>query len=278
MSALSEYWAMVNTAVIMLALGMRAPAPVNIPVAGLLRAVVLYNIALPSVALAVFYAYGIFGTNTLAALSLCVAAAGGTSAGAFVGAVQGMPGLAVRLFILLLIASLIMIGAFTQLGLVPLGNGSLASLGFILFALTLLPLLTGKALLFLLPNVTATWQPKIEKLGSLLVILLVISLAARYGAGILSGPGEPLLAGVILTLILVLPPLLEPDWRFRRTITLITVVRNLSLALSLLALTSSSTAGLNTLLAFGLFMYLAAGLLVWRWKTSLLTSKPHSSS
>ncbi len=54
MSALSEYWAMVNTAVIMLALGMRGPAPVNIPVAGLLRAVVLYNIALPSVALAIF--------------------------------------------------------------------------------------------------------------------------------------------------------------------------------------------------------------------------------
>ena len=107
MSALSEHWAMVNTAVIMLALGMRAPTPVNIPVAGLLRAVVLYNIALPSVALAVFYAYGIFGTNTLAALSLCVAAAGGTSAGAFVGAVQGMPGLAVRLFILLLIAEMV---------------------------------------------------------------------------------------------------------------------------------------------------------------------------
>ncbi|WP_342631514.1 hypothetical protein [Marinobacter alkaliphilus] len=273
MNALSEYWAMVNTAVIMLALGMRAPTPVNIPVAGLLRAVVLYNIALPSVALALFYAYGVFATNTLAALSLCVAAAGGTSSGAFVGAVQGMTGLAVRLFILLLIASLIMIGAFTHLGWVPLGNGSLASLGFILFALTLLPLLTGKVFLALLPNVTATWQPKIEKLGSLLVILLVISLAARYGAGILSGPGEPLLAGVILTLILVLPPLLEPDWRFRRTVTLITVVRNLSLALSLLALTSSSTAGLNTLLTFGLFMYLAAGLLVWRWKTSLLPDR-----
>jgi predicted Na+-dependent transporter len=135
-----------------------------------------------------------------------------------------------------------------------------------LLAITLTPLGAGMLLQRLFPVTSRQWQPRLERLGSVLVILLVLALAVRYGRAILTGPLEPLLAALVLVAMFVLPPLLEPVAEVRRTVVLVTLIRNLTLVLSLVAVLPDSTTLLPTVLAFGLFMYLTAGVLLWRWR------------
>ncbi|MFZ5603829.1 MAG: hypothetical protein ACOY7J_15365 [Pseudomonadota bacterium] len=266
MNGIMDYWALLNTLVIMFALGLsgaKSFAGAHWP---LLRSTLGYNLLIPALALIIIKTMGWFAPETLAAMAMCIAAAGGTSAGAFVTKVKGSPVLAAKLIVLLLGVSLLAVTVFSQLGWVELGTLSLGGLTVYLLTITLLPLFIGRGFHRLHPVMAARWQPWFDRLGSLLVVLLVIALAVRYGREILSGPAEPMIAAALLVFLFVLPPWLEPEPGCRRTLVLVTLIRNLTLVLSILAVLPQSATLMPTVLAFGLFMYLTTAILVWYWR------------
>ncbi len=267
MNGIMDYWAMLNTLVIMFALGLtHGNSKLESATGKLLWLALGYNLLIPAIALMALKNVAWFSGDALAAMALCVAAAGGTSSGAFVTSVNGSPALVSRLIVLLLGISLLAVALFSQWHWISLGTLSLTGLAGYLLAITLTPLAAGMLFRRWLPNPSAQWQPRIERLGSVLVILLVIALAIRYGREILTGPIEPLLAALVLVTLFVLPPLLEPVTVVRRTVVLVTLIRNLTLVLSILAVLPNSVSLLPTVLAFGLFMYLTAGALLWCWR------------
>ena len=119
-----------------------------------------------------------------------------------------------------------------------------------------------------LPKRGREWHPKLNAAGSAMTLLLVIALTVRFAVEILGGPKEPIYAATILVLLFVLPPLiLERTYAQKRTIVLSTLIRNLTLVLSLVAVLPDQDALLPTVLAFGLLMYLASGVLLLAWRT-----------
>lgn len=267
MSGILDYWAMLNTLMIMLALGLadNKAEEGNSP-GKLLWLVLGYNLLIPGLALIALKAFSPFSPNALAAAALCIASAGGTSSGAFVTKAQGSTALASRLIVLALGISLLAVALFSHWRWITLGPLSLGGLAAYLLGITLTPLATGWLWRRVSPLTAARWQPGLERMGSVLVILLVLALALRYGREILTGPAEPLLAAVVLVVLFTVPPLLEPVRTVRRTVALVTLIRNLTLVLSILAVLPDAAALMPTVLAFGLFMYLTAGVLLWRWR------------
>lgn len=260
---------MVNTIVIMLALGMAyRPTAGQLQVAVIARAAIGYNFVFPALGLMLLASFTTwFSAETLTALSLCLAAAGGTSAGAFVKKSGASPilttTLTATLLIVLLGLSLGVIAVLTVTGKLDFGTLSLSALCGYLLLITLAPFLIGTMLARQWPLVSHRWQPKLERTGSVLVLLLIVGLLWRYGAEILGGPAEPLWAAATLVTLLVLPPLLlERQPELKRTLVLTTLIRNLTLALALLAITPNAAQLLPTVLAFGLLMYLLSGVLV----------------
>lgn len=268
MNGIMDYWSVINTVVIMLALGLANDKGKNqgSDVAFLLRATVGYNFFIPMLALVFVKTHSWFSADAIAAMTLCIAAAGGTSAGAFVSLVKGSASLAAKLIIALVGVSLAAIALFSKLQWIALGDLSLTSLGMYLLAITLIPLVLGYFLRRRYEDLSSIWQPRIERVGGLLVILLVLVLAMQYGRDILTGPSEPILAAFFLVVTFLVPPLFEPDLTHRRTIVLVTLIRNLTLVLSMLAVLPHASNLIPTVLAFGLFMYLMTGLLVLRWR------------
>jgi hypothetical protein len=258
MSVLLNNWAMVNTIVIMLALGMAyRPTAGQLHVAVITRSAIGYNFVLPALGLMLLASFTAwFSAETLTALSLCIAAAGGTSAGAFVKK-SG----ASATFTTALTATLLIVLLGLSLGVI--GTLSLTALCGYLLLITLVPFWLGILLTWLWPLMSNLWQPRLDRTGSIMVLLLIAALAWRYGAEILSGPTEPLWAAALLVTLLVLPPLLlERQPELRRTLVLTTLIRNLTLALSLLVITPNAGQLLPTVLAFGLLMYLLSGVLL----------------
>ncbi|OBP16562.1 hypothetical protein A5320_03965 [Rheinheimera sp. SA_1] len=269
MSVLLNYWAMVNTIVIMLALGMAyRPTAGQLHFAVIARAAIGYNFVLPALGLMLLASFTAwFSAETLTALSMCIAAAGGTSAGAFVkksgASATFTTALTATLLIVLLGLSLGVIAVLTVTGKLDFGTLSLTALCGYLLLITLTPFLIGTMLARQWPLVSNLWQPRLDRTGSIMVLLLIAALAWRYGAEILGGPAEPLWAAATLVTLLVLPPLLlERQPLFKRTLVLTTLIRNLTLALSLLVIMPNAAQLLPTVLAFGLLMYLLSGLLV----------------
>lgn len=270
MNGIMDYWAMLNTLVIMFALGLDERESQPGHSTGKLVGMALgYNLLIPATALLIPRALGWFSGDTLAAMALCVAASGGTSSGAFVSSVQGSSTMASRLIVLLLGISLLAVALFSRLEWITLGPLSLGTLATYLVLITLTPLWAGKLARRFFPAQATHWQPRLERLGSLLVILLVLALAFRYGREILTGPVEPLLAAAVLVALFTVPPLLERTVAVRRTVVLVTLIRNLTLVLSILAVLPQAATLVPTVLAFGLFMYLTAGVLVWRWRPAV---------
>lgn len=266
MNTLLNYWALLNTVIIMLGLGLAEHSADRQSPWPLLRAAFGYNVIIPALLLVAVKQSYWFSTETLAAMSLCIAAAGGTSAGAFVSQVRGSARLAAQLIVVLVGVSLATIALFSYWHWITLGSVSLPRLGIYLIAITIVPLVIGRIVRAHFPIQSALWKPQIDSAGSLLVILLVLALAIRYGREIVTGPSEPLWAALILVLMFVLPPFFESEISQRRTIVLVTLIRNLSLVLSILALLPGSASLMPTVMAFGLFMYMTTGMLVWRWR------------
>jgi hypothetical protein len=263
LNKLLEHWAMVNTIVIMLALGM-AYRPLHVAV--IARAAIGYNFVFPALGLMLLASFTTwFGAETLTALSLCIAAAGGTSAGAFVKksgtSATFATALTATLLIVLLGLSLGVIAVLTVTGKLDFGALSLSALCGYLLLITLVPFGVGILLARQWPLISHRWQPRMERTGSVLVLLLIVGLLWRYGAEILGGPAEPLWAAAVLVTLLVLPPLLlERQPLQKRTLVLTTLIRNLTLVLSLLIMPHAAQL-LPTVLAFGLLMYLLSGIL-----------------
>ncbi len=269
-----DSWAMLNTVLIMLALGLARQQGVARQQTGvLLRATLGYNLLIPALGLLILASQtSWFQHDTLLAMGLCIAAGGGTSVGAFVQKTGAAPALTATLIILLQGLSLIVIAGLVWLdgfafGIFAFGALSLADLAGYLLLITVVPFLAGIAVTRYWPQLSLRWQPRLEWIGTMLVLFLVVALLLRHGAGVLSGPAEPLWAAVTLVLLLVLPPLLlERQLVLRKTLVLVSLVRNLTLTLALLALMPQASALLPTVLAFGLAMYLMCGWLLWRWR------------
>lgn len=266
MSTLFNYWALLNTVIIMLGLGLAEHCAERQSPWLLWRAALGYNVVIPAILLIAVKQTFWFSTETLAAMALCVAAAGGTSAGAFMSQVRGSARLAAQLIVVLVGVSLATIALFSYWRWITLGAMSLPRLAVYLVAITIVPLLIGSTVRAHFPTQSAHWKPRIDSAGSLLVIFLVLALAVRYSRAVLTGPSEPLWAALILVLVFVLPPLFENQIAQRRTVVLVTLIRNLSLVLSILALLPASASLMPTVMAFGLLMYMTTGMLVWRWR------------
>lgn len=269
MNGLLDQWAMLNTIVIMFALGMAyRPEPEQHQPGVITRAAIGYNLLLPALGLMVLTSItSWFAPETLTAMSLCIAAAGGTSAGAFANKIGASATLTATLIIVSLGLSLCVITGLSLMQRLDFGTLSMTALCFYLLMITLTPFFIGITLAKQWPQLSPVWQPRLERTGSVLVMLLVIALTWRYGAEILSGPAEPLWAAAALVMLFVLPPLLlERQAVLKKTIVLTTLIRNLTLAISLLALMPNAALLLPTVLAFGLFMYLLSGILVFYWR------------
>lgn len=271
MKIIMDYWSVFNTIVIMLALGLAYDNGKTQVHGGtlLLRATVGYNLLIPMLVLVFLKNISWFSSDTIAAMTLCIAAAGGTSAGAFVTHVKGSASLAAKLIVSLVGVSLAAIVLFSKLQWIVVGKLSLIALGMYLLAITLLPVFLGNFLRRRYEDLSIKWQPRIERVGGLLVILLVLVLAMQHGREILGGPREPLIAAFFLVVMFLVPPLFETDRTHRRTIVLVTLIRNLTLVLSMLAVLPQASNLIPTVLAFGLFMYVMTGMLVLRWRNPI---------
>lgn len=267
MSGWLSAWAVLNSLVIMLTLGLahRRQAE-RYPPALLLRATLGYNLVLPALGLWLLASCTRwFDSHSLLAMSVCVAAGGGTSAGAFVKKIGAAPGLTATLIILLQGLSLVLLGALAVAPVVDIGL--LPALCGYLLLLTVAPFGVGLALARRWPQTTRHCLPWLERLGGALVFLLVLALLARYAAAVLGGPTEPLWAAATLLCLLVLPALLlERQPELKRSMVLVSLVRNLTLVLAVVAVLPTAAQLLPTVLAFGLFMYLACGLLLLFWR------------
>ncbi|MDO8416192.1 MAG: hypothetical protein Q7S87_08290 [Agitococcus sp.] len=271
MQNIIDFWAMANTLVIMFALGLHPNDSAKADKLSQLifARVLMYNLLIPSLMLVALKSMNVFSSASLSAMALCIAAAGGTSAGAFVKQVKGSQRLIAQLIIFLLGVSLGAITVFSMIGWINSESLSLGYLAGYLLAITLIPLLLGSFISQLFSQWAKLWQPRLERVGGLLVILLVLALALRYGQEILTGPIEPLLAACVLVMIFVVPPLFERTLAVRRTVVLATLVRNLTLVLSLLAVLPNAANLLPTVLAFGLLMYVMVGVLLWCWQRNM---------
>ncbi|MDO9177911.1 MAG: hypothetical protein Q7U16_06250 [Agitococcus sp.] len=271
MQNIIDFWAMANTLVIMFALGLHHHDSANSDKVNQLvfGRVLMYNLLIPSLMLVIVKSLAVFSSASLSAMALCIAAAGGTSAGSFVKQVKGSQRLIAQLIIFLLGVSLGAITVFSTIGWINSTTLSLTHLAGYLLAITLIPLLLGKLVSQFFSEWAKLWQPRLERMGGLLVILLVFALAVRYGQAILTGPIEPLLAASVLVMMFIVPPLFERTLAVRRTVVLATLVRNLTLVLSLLAVLPNEANILPTVLAFGLLMYVMVGVLLWYWQRNM---------
>jgi predicted Na+-dependent transporter len=269
MNGLLDWWAAINTMIIMFSLGMsyssnsQSSNCLSWPMA---RAILAYNLLIPGGVLVGVILLDWFSPTVITGMALCVASAGGSSAGAFVLGVRGAGTAAATLIVALAGVSLLAVACFAHWGMIKLGELSLGALAGYLIALSILPLYAGRLTRSLFSNLCDKLLPILERLGSLLVFLLVVTLVFRYGAEILTGPTEPLIAALALVTTFVVPALFERPLYWMRTVVFVTLIRNLSLALSLLAVLPDSQHILPTVLAFGLLMYLLAGGLLWHWR------------
>lgn len=274
MNHLFDYWAALNTVLIMLGLGLAFDGRrLDLHYAVLARAILAYNVIIPlSGWLVIGFATTWFGDDVLLAMLLCILCAGGTSAGTFVSRVSGSAPLAGTLIVVLVAFSLLSLTALSVAGLQFLGLSAfdrlpVTQLAGYLLLITLVPFLLGIAVTHRYSGWSHRWLPRVDRAGSVLTLLLVIALTLRYTAEILSGPAEPLYAAVLLVMLFMLAPLaMERDRIQRRTVILITLIRNLTLVLSLMAILPDAETLLPTVLAFGLGMYLVAGGLVLAWR------------
>ncbi|WP_416396179.1 hypothetical protein [Allohahella sp. A8] len=269
MNQLLDWWVALNTIVIMFALGAaRHEENLHEPWLSwpLVRAVLGYNTLIPAGALAMAFSFGWFSSPVITGMALCIAAAGGSSAGAFVAAAGGSGRAASVLIVCLVGVSVAAINLFSWAGVIDLGDVSFLSLSAYSLAITMVPLIAGMFARYLVPEHTDRAQPYIERLGSWLVGLLILVLAGNYGYDILTGPVEPLIAAVLLGLVFAAPPMSERAKVWMRSVVLVTLIRNLSLALSLLAILPEPEQVLPTVLAFGLCMYVMAAGLLWYWR------------
>lgn len=274
MNHLFDYWAALNTILIMMALGLvfdHKALDHHYPI--LARAALGYNLLLPLLAwFAIYLGTDWFSDEVLLAMLLCILCMGGTSAGAFVTRVRGSSPLAGTLIVALVALSLVSVTVLSFLGSPFAGRSTfdtlpVAQLAAYLLLITLAPFLTGISWMHHRPARAHRWHPIIDRAGSVLTLLLIIALTVRYAVEILGGPKAPLYAAALLILLFTIPPLLmERKPSLRRTLTVTTLIRNLTLVLSLLAVLPDAGMLLPTVLAFGLFMYLASGVLVFVWR------------
>lgn len=274
MNHLFDYWAALNTVLIMLGLGLAFEGRrLDFHYSVLARAVLAYNVIIPLLGwLVIGFGTTWFSDETLLAMLLCILCAGGTSAGAFVSRVNGSAPLAGTLIVVLVAFSLLSLTALSVSGLQFLGLSVFDSLpvtqlaGYLLL-ITLVPFLLGIAATYWYSGWSQRWFPRVDRAGSVLTLLLVVALTLRYTAEIFRGPVEPLYAAALLVMLFMLAPLtMERDRTQRRTVVLITLIRNLTLVLSLLAVLPDAATLLPTVLAFGLGMYLVAGGLMLAWR------------
>ena len=187
MSELLNNWAMINTIVIMLALGMvYRPAAGYLHVAILARAAIGYNFIFPALGLTMLASFTTwFSAETLMAMALCIAAAGGTSAGAFVNKVDTVvtnsvpfgamysATLTAKLLIILLGLSVSVIAGLAVTEKLNFGALSITKLCSYLLLISLAPFLVGITLTRHRPQLSLRWQPLLERSGTVLVVLLI---------------------------------------------------------------------------------------------------------
>lgn len=269
MNSVFDVWAALNTVLIMLTLGLSFDRTAqDHHYTTLARAALGYNLLIPIIGWSLLgYAADGFSDPILMAMMLCIVCAGGTSVGAFVTRVGGSASLAGTLILVSLGLSLVAVTGLSFSGLATFSALPVTQLVSYLLLITVMPFVSGIAIMQFRPRQGAQWLPKLNAAGSGMTLLLVLALTVRYAVDILGGPKGPLYAATILVMLFVIPAwLMERNSVQRRTIVLSTLIRNLTLVLSLVAVLPEQEALLPTVLAFGLFMYLTAGgfLLVWR--------------
>ncbi len=193
-----------------------------------------------------------------AALLLCAAAPGGPTGGLLAAAVKGDMALATALQCALAI-SVILAPAWLALGL-PHTRGAQGVAEIALRSVLVfqwLPLATGLLLRHYRPGLATGLFPYAKHAANLLLLGLIVLLLWREGRHVLAFGWSGLLVMGALTALCVLcggfVPATKPE---RATLIMITVNRNLALALLLAAAALKDSAVLLAILLYALMMYL----------------------
>lgn len=226
----------------------------------LLWGLALNALLLPLAALALIPLLGL-GGSLAAALLLCAAAPGGGTGGLLAASVKGDIALATALQVLLA-ASLVLTPFWLALGLSQLGDTDrvvrAALQSVVLFQW--LPLIAGLLLRRHRLRLAERLQPWIKRAANLLLLGLIAALLWRDGAQMLNQDGQPpLMMALLAFACFIAAGVLPGNTAERATLRMVTVNRNLSLALLLAASVLNDTTALMLILIYALVMYLGCG-------------------
>jgi BASS family bile acid:Na+ symporter len=168
---------------------------------------------------------------------------------------RGDEGAAAALFAVLTVAGTVTALAATLVFDVA-GAGAVARAAALVTAVSLGPLVLGVVLRARRPAFAAALARWLSRLGALLLVAVVIALARAHG-GDLAGTGT-LGASVVLLALSALPALALAARGRRIAATQVALVKNLTLALVVLAAVGAPPAAVGAVLSFGLVMYVIA--------------------
>ncbi|GAA3957082.1 hypothetical protein [Allohahella marinimesophila] len=264
-------WPAMNTVLIMFAMGLaRSDTSGSVAVLSwpMARVVLGYNVVIPWGVLLVVAARDLFSRSVVAGMALCIVSAGGSSTGASVLAARAPASSAAKLILVLGIVSLLMILALSLARIEYAEAPSTAFVSLYLLLLMAMPLAAGRYIRQRYPQTSGSLSSVSGRLASVSIIALIVMLAIDHGRLIILGPVEPLMAAAVLVLSFTVPAGFEQQGAWRRVALLVTLTRNLALALSLAALLPDRAEILPTVLAFGLMMYIATGVMLLYWRSS----------
>ncbi|EQA45021.1 sodium Bile acid symporter family protein [Leptospira broomii serovar Hurstbridge str. 5399] len=207
---------------------------------------------------------------TLIGLFLCASSPGGASGGLFVLRAGGNPAVGGLLIALLNGANTILtpfLFSFFRGG--PAFEWDLflklLAIGFFLQGLPLLIGLIGRDYR---PKLAARSLPFVERISTLALLLSVILLIFQYGEkAVTLGPPAWIGGFAIIVVSLAVPPFFFwADLSTRASVSVVSGVRSLSLALLLAELHVRQSETLLTILMYGLLMYLSVGIASVLWK------------
>lgn len=230
----------------------------------------LNAVVLPLAALAAIAFFSLSG-SLAAAVLLCAAAPGGGTGGLLAASVRGDMTLATALQVLLA-ASLLLTPFWLALGLPLMGDAETLVRAALVSVLWYqwLPLVVGLVLRRQQLSLATRLYPWVKRAANGLLLALIAVLLWRDGANLAEQGWEPTLVMGLLALTTFVAAGCMPGTKAERaTLRMVTVNRNLSLALLLAASLLHDPAALLLILIYALAMYLVCGFYILRVRSTV---------
>jgi len=216
-------------------------------------------VALPLLAYALVRAIGLPGAGGLV---IAAAAPGGSTGPLLAVLARGNAAVAALMFVVLTLAgmaaALIATMAFDVAGL---SSVLIASLVVVVSSVG--PLMLGLAIRARRPATAQRWQPWLSRLSLALLVATIAVLAARHGH---AASAADLVVGAALTVAALAVGFVAGDRPARIAVAQVSAVRNLTLALLVLAVVGAAPAQTMAVLAYGLSMYVITLIAAAWWR------------